>query len=76
MKDVDGISEDVLKRAVKKKREQATNFIFDINRTPLEEEALLERLYDLMSDKRYNWLETAMLTNFKENEVIEILKRK
>lgn len=76
LKDVDGNSKDVLKRAIRKKKEQATNFIFDVNDTKLSEVELLTRLGELMSDNRYRWVDSVALTNFRNREIIEVLQRK
>lgn len=73
LKEIEGVGKNVLDRAIKDKKEQATNFIFDVTKTDLHNDEILERINKLYQSKRREWVETIML--LEKDEIIDIFRR-
>lgn len=74
LKTINGIGKRVIEDAVKKKKEQANNFIFDITPSKIEKENLYKQLQKLYNSKTTNWIDKVIVK--KENDVMVIYKRK
>lgn len=74
LKTINGIGKRVIEDAVKKKKKQANNFIFDITPSKIEKENLYKQLQKLYNSKTTNWINKVIVKN--ENDVIVIYKRK
>lgn len=74
LKTINGIGKRVIEDAVKKKKEQANNFIFDITPSKIEKENLYKQLQKLYNSKTTNWIDKVIVK--KENDVMAIYKRK
>lgn len=73
LKDINGIGKNILFHAVEDHERQAHNFIFDITKSKLNTDEILERLEKLYSLKKINWLDKVIIK--RNDEVIIITKR-
>lgn len=74
LKEIEGHGKHVFDNAIKEKKEQATNFIFDITKTKLNIDEIYNRIFKIYKNKQRAWVETLMIV--EENKIIDILKRK
>ena len=74
LKEVFGNSKNTLYNAINKKKEQSTNFIFDISNTKLKLEETIEQIQGIYKSKHKDWVDKIIL--IKDNKVIKIFKRK
>ena len=72
LKDINGIGKNILFHAVEDHERQAHNFIFDITKSKLNTDEILERLEKLYSLKKINWLDKVIIK--RNDEVIIITK--
>ena len=69
-----GMSKDVIRNAIHKKREQANNFIIDISQCPLEIEEINSQLEAIYTSYNTSFVDTLIL--IKDNDILRILQRK
>lgn len=74
LKEIFGNSKNTLYNAINKKKEQSTNFIFDISNTKMKLEEAIEQIQGIYKSKHKDWVGEIIL--IKDNKVIKIFKRK
>ena len=74
LKEIFGNGKHTLDSAIKKKKDQANNFIFDISNSKMTNKEAIRQLNLIFKSKDRRWLENVILKRNKE--VIVILKRK
>ena len=73
LKEINGIGKNILFHAIEDHKKQSHNFIFDISRTTLTDNEIIERLNKLYSIKKVDWLDKIIV---KRNEkIVKIIKR-
>lgn len=73
LKEIEGTSKNVLDGAIKNKKEQADNFIFDITKTKLATLEIYNQVQDIYSSKRREWVNEIII--IIDNKVIKTYKR-
>ena len=73
LKEINGTGKNILFHAIEGHERQAHNFIFDISKTKLTNNEIMERLDKLYSLNKVRWLDAIII--MKENELIKIVKR-
>lgn len=73
LKEINGTGKNILFHAIEDHERQAHNFIFDISKTKLTNNEIMERLDKLYSLNKVRWLDVIII--MKENELIKIVKR-
>lgn len=74
LKEIEGLSVNTFDNAIKKKKEQAHNFIFDISKINIDIEDCFNRVRKLYFNKSRSWLKTTMI--IKDEDILDIIDRK
>lgn len=74
LKSPTGRGKDVFRDAIKKKRKQSPNFIFDISNTPLDFEEIRRQVMGIFTARNTKFVEKIVL--FKDGEVLKVYERK
>lgn len=73
LKEITGVGKNILFHAIEDHEKQAHNFIFDISKTKLSNNEIIERLNKLYSIKKVDWLNKIIVK--REEKIIKITKR-
>lgn len=73
LKEINGIGKNILFHAIEDHEKQAHNFIFDISKTKLSNNEIIERLNKLYLTKKVDWLNKIIIK--REEKIIKITKR-
>ena len=73
LKEINGTGKNILFHAIEDHEKQAHNFIFDITKTKLTNDEIIERLNKLYSLNKVSWLEKVIIK--KENKLVKVTKR-
>ena len=74
LKTISTVGKNVFYNAVKKKKRQANNFIFDITGCQLSIEEIHEQIYDMFRSTHLTFINQIAL--YKDNQVVGVYKRK
>lgn len=74
LKEIEGVSDRTFDNAIKNKRDQADNFIFDISNATVSIDECLNRIQKLYKNKYRSWLNVTVLV--KDEDIIDVLNRK
>lgn len=74
LKEITGVGKNILFHAIEDHEKQAHNFIFDISKTKLSNNEIIERLNKLYSIKKVDWLNKIIVK--REEKIIKITKKK
>lgn len=73
LKEIHGNSKNTLYNAINKKKEQSSNFIYDISNTEMETIEAIEQIQNIYKSKHTNWVNEIVL--IKDNQILKIYKR-
>lgn len=74
LKEIFGNGKNTLDTAISKKKNQSTNFIFDISKTEMQENEAIEQIYKIYKSEHRKWVNKIIL--IKSNKVLKIYRRK
>lgn len=74
LKEIFGNGKNTLDTAISKKKEQSTNFIFDISNTEMQTIKAINQIQKIYKSNNRAWVEKVVL--IKDNKVLKIYKRK
>lgn len=74
LKTISTPGKNVLYNAVKKKKNQANNFIFDVTNCPLELEEINQQIYDLFRSTHLTFID--QIGVYEDGKIVRIYKRK
>ena len=74
LKQITGSGKYVIEGDIKKKKEQANNFVIDITKSKIEMEEVERQVKSIYASKRYLWVDKIIIV--KENKILKIYKRK
>ena len=74
LKEIFGNGKNTLDTAISKKKEQSTNFIFDISNTEMQTMEAIKQIQGIYKSNNRVWVEQIIL--IKDNKVLKIYKRK
>lgn len=74
LKEINKTGKNILYHAIEDHEKQAHNFIFDITKTKLSSDEIIERVNKLYSFKKVSWLEKVIIK--RENKLIKVTKKK
>lgn len=74
LKEILGNGKNTLDTAISKKKKQADNFIFDISKSELLEEEVLEQIIKIYKSRNRSWINIIVL--IKDNKILKVFKRK
>lgn len=74
LKEIFGNGKNTLDTAISKKKEQSTNFIFDISNTEMQTIKAINQIQKIYKSNNRTWVEKVVL--IKDNKVLKIYKRK
>jgi len=74
LKEIFGNTKNTLYNAINKKKEQSSNFIFDISSTKMKTIDAIKQIQGIYKSKHKDWINEIVL--IKDNKVLKIYKRK
>lgn len=74
LKEIFGNGKNTLDTAISKKKEQSTNFIFDISNTEMQTIKAINQIQGIYKSNNRTWVNKIIL--IKDNKVLKIYKRK
>ena len=74
LKEIRGNGKNTLDNAIKKQEKQATNFIFDISKSKMNEKDAIEQINNIYNSKHREWVEQIIL--IKDDNILKIYQRK
>lgn len=74
LKSIEGNSNSTLDSAIKKKKSQAKNFVFDVSNSEISRESMKKQINNIYKNKNRQWVDKILVK--RNNDVIVINKRK
>ena len=75
LKEINGNGKNTIDTAIKNKKEQADNFILDIqNKCKLDDKEIIEQVQNIYNSKNRGWVNMIIIK--RNNDLIKIYKRK
>lgn len=74
LKSIEGNSNSTLDSAIKKKKSQAKNFVFDVSNSEISRESIKKQINNIYKNKNRQWVDKILVK--RNNDLIVIKKRK